>query len=321
LTQKHTEKEEQALFRQISRHLLEDAAPSAYLEEVSAKPEFSRYPFSMLQRLRACGQSPVHHPEGNAWNHTLLVVDEAARRRSESRDAEALMWAALLHDIGKPDTTRFRGRRVTAYNHDTAGEGLSRAFLSALTGNTALIERVAALVRYHMHVLYAVKGLPFADLREMKRRTEAREVALLGLCDRLGRSGARQTHEEEQISLFLALCGKSGKEGNQDGGRGSAQGTELHKAQEQKPQIAHSRSLGAPGARSERLGKKSVPKQPHDQQLKVMTGDALMPKNNQPDPKKGQNQKNYSPKPIPISHDNSDQNRKVKKTVMDSNVQ
>lgn len=320
MTQKQTRNEAEALFREISRHLLEDAAPSAWLEQAAAKPEFARYPFSMLRRLRGCGQSPVHHPEGDVWNHTLLVVDQAARRRNGSRDPEAFMWAALLHDIGKPDTTKLRGGRLTAYDHDTVGEALARAFLSALTGNEALIERVAALVRYHMHVLYVVKRLPFADVREMKRRAETGEVALLGLCDRLGRSGARQAQEEEQISLFLTLCGQSGKEGNQDGGRERTQKSKIQESG-QRPQVAHSRSIRASDTRSERLGKTGVSEQPHDQQLKVMTGDALMPKNNQSDPKKGQNQKNYSPKPIPVSQDNSDQNRKAKKTVMDSNVQ
>ncbi len=136
----------------------------------------------------------------------MLVVDEAALRRDRSGDKTAFMWAALLHDIGKPLTTRQRKGRITAYDHDTAGERLSEEFLSALTDDRVLIEKVSALVRFHMHVLYVARGLPFADIGEMKRRTDIREVALLGLCDRLGRTGAREAEEKAQIDLFIRAC-------------------------------------------------------------------------------------------------------------------
>jgi len=194
------------LFGDIGFHLLNDEAPSSYLDSLSRQSAFKRYPFTMLLVLRSTEQSPVHHPEGNVWNHTLLVVDEAAKRKSESQDAAAFLWAALLHDIGKPLTTKLKKGRITAYDHDTVGATLSKDFLSALTTDRSLIEKVAALVRFHMHILYVVKRLPFANINEMKRRTDIHEVALLGLCDRLGRTGAAQSEEEEQVRLFIKLC-------------------------------------------------------------------------------------------------------------------
>lgn len=64
----------------------------------------------MLHRLKGTEQSLLHHPEGDVWNHTLLVVDEAANVKNKSTDAAVFMWAALLHDIGKPDTTTKPGK-------------------------------------------------------------------------------------------------------------------------------------------------------------------------------------------------------------------
>lgn len=29
----------------------------------------------MLRKLKSTVQSPKYHPEGNVWNHTLLVID------------------------------------------------------------------------------------------------------------------------------------------------------------------------------------------------------------------------------------------------------
>ena len=158
-------------------------------------------------------QSPKHHPEGSVWNHTLLVLDEAAKRRTESVDPRVFMWAALLHDIGKPDTTRERHGRITAYEHDKAGAKLTHAFLSEFTEDKTFVDKTAALVRYHMQVLYVTKGLPYQDIAGMKRDTEVREVARLGLCDRLGRGGADYKSEKKQIKEFIELLEKEGDYG------------------------------------------------------------------------------------------------------------
>ena len=40
----------------------------------------------------------------------------------------------------------------------------------------------------------------------MKYHTDADEIALLGLCDRLGRTGSKRKEEEENIRLFLQAC-------------------------------------------------------------------------------------------------------------------
>lgn len=160
----------------------------------------------MLRKLEPTPQSPVHHPEGNVWNHTLLVVDEAARRREESGDPRAFMWAALLHDIGKPPTTRIHKERITAYDHDKVGARMTQEFLSALTDDRRFMDKVTHLVKYHMQVLYVVNDLPFKDIGGMKRNADVGEVALLCLCDRLGRGGASKREEEAQVKMFVDLC-------------------------------------------------------------------------------------------------------------------
>lgn len=193
------------LFLECDRRLREDDAPSGFLRRLFDRGP-AGHPFALLERLRHTEQSPEHHPEGNVWNHTLLVVDEAAKRKSESRDARVFLWAALLHDIGKPDTTRLRKGRVTSYDHDREGARLAGEFLGAFTEDEGFVNRVTALVRWHMQILFVVNGLPYADIRGMKRETDVREVALLGLCDRLGRLGADPGEEEENIRRFLQRC-------------------------------------------------------------------------------------------------------------------
>lgn len=195
-----------SLFEEIERHLLSDEKPSRFLSELAGSPALCEYPFNMLERLQSTPQSLRYHPEGNVWNHTLLVVDEAAGVKTKSADPRAFMWAALLHDIGKPSTTVCRKGKITSYDHDKGGALLTREFLGDFTEDWDFIERTARLVRYHMQILFVGRNLPFADVEGMKRNSDVREVALLGLCDRLGRQGADRQQEQENIRTFLEVC-------------------------------------------------------------------------------------------------------------------
>mgnify|MGYP000844610775 CR=1 FL=1 len=147
-----------------------------------------------LYQLIGCPQSPRNHPEGDVWEHTLLVVDQAARLKMESSYPEALMLAALLHDIGKPLTTRVTGDKVTTYGHDVQGERLVRIFLQELTHNKRLIDAAAVLVREHMHPVLLYKdreNVTDKALRKLVNRVNLRELLLLAEADFRGRTGER----------------------------------------------------------------------------------------------------------------------------------
>ncbi|MEM1483956.1 HDIG domain-containing metalloprotein [Oscillospiraceae bacterium PP1C4] len=200
----------QQLFEEINRHLISDEKPSTYFNGIKEELFFSEVPFTMLSRLKNTPQSPQHHPEGNVWNHTMLVTDEAAKVKEKSKNANVFMWAALLHDIGKADTTKIRKDRITSYDHEKLGETLSKRFLSEFIDDEGFIESVAGLIRWHMQILFVVKSMPFADIKMMKQQTDVREVALLGLCDRLGRLDVDEKQEQQNINLFLQKCNIQG---------------------------------------------------------------------------------------------------------------
>jgi len=196
----------QNLYEEMEHHLLTDSRPSAYFEALEKEGALREYPFAMLHDLKNAEQSPEHHPEGNVWNHTMLVVDEAAKVKDKSSDGRVFMWAALLHDIGKPGTTRIRRGKITSYDHDSLGAKMAVEFLRQFSREEAFIEKVSALVRWHMQLLFVVNGLPFGDMEHMKQQTSVQDVALLGLCDRLGRLKADRAKEEENVRIFLEKC-------------------------------------------------------------------------------------------------------------------
>lgn len=196
------------IFNDIDIHILYDEVPSQFLNKIYNNGLFRKEPFNLLYRLKETQQSLKYHPEGNVWNHTMMVVDEAAKRREKSKNQREFMWAALLHDIGKPSTTKMKKERIVSYDHDKEGAELAKRFLKNFTGNTEFINNVSSLVRWHMQILFVVKDMQFAQISEMKKEVDIEEVALLGLCDRLGRGGAIRADEEENIRIFIEKCKK-----------------------------------------------------------------------------------------------------------------
>ena len=94
--------EKKLIFQEMDEHLLCDEKPSVYFDGIKDQPFFSQEPYLVLGKLKETEQSPKHHPEGNVWNHTMLVIDEAARVKHKSSHPKEFMWAALLHDqIGR----------------------------------------------------------------------------------------------------------------------------------------------------------------------------------------------------------------------------
>src|SRR5262245_15480713 len=78
--------------------------------------------FAWFRALAHCAQDPVHHGEGNVLVHTRMVVDALLGStewpRLSSADRRVIFWAALLHDIAKPASTRVdNDGRISARGH------------------------------------------------------------------------------------------------------------------------------------------------------------------------------------------------------------
>jgi len=163
---------------EFAKLFLEAARPSLglrWLEKVGRLVEL----FPELTIMKGTPQEPDWHPEGDVWRHTLQVVDAAAALRTGNRERDLmLMWAALLHDIGKPATTTERAGRIRTPEHDREGETLARSVLERVVKKQSVIKGTVKLVAQHMKPLQfyqnkssekafkrlAVKLAPEADL-------------------------------------------------------------------------------------------------------------------------------------------------------------
>lgn len=106
-----------------------------------------------------CEQTPDFHPEGSVFNHLRKMLDLAPV------GADAMLpWAALLHDVAKPQTYSRDPQTGSAhfYGHERLGAQMASEILGRLRFPRKQIEVVATAVERHMQ---------FKDALEMRKAT------------------------------------------------------------------------------------------------------------------------------------------------------
>ena len=108
-----------------------------------------------IEAMHGVEQPPAFHPEGDVFEHTMLLLKHIAYPSPE------VGWAALLHDVGKP-----RSRTVDSdgtahfYGHEDIGAGMAEQILRRLKMPSALIGKVTAAIRNHMRFAAVQKMRP-----------------------------------------------------------------------------------------------------------------------------------------------------------------
>ena len=117
-------------------------------------------PIVSAEQLAATPQDHAFHAEGDVWTHTQMAIqalvdgplyatlDPAARR--------TVAAGVLLHDIGKPSTTRDEAGKLTSRGHSARGENLARVALWRLGVPFPEREAVCALIRHHQIPFFGI---------------------------------------------------------------------------------------------------------------------------------------------------------------------
>ena len=138
------------VFDELCKALLKAERPSIFfrvLREMDHLKEF----FPEIESCIGVRQNPVHHPEGDVFVHTLLVLDSAAALRDQAQWPLGFMLAALLHDLGKTIATEVQpDGKITAYGHEVQGLELCEKQMWRLTDQAKLIGYVKNMMWLHM---------------------------------------------------------------------------------------------------------------------------------------------------------------------------
>lgn len=150
--------------------------------------------FPEVTKLIGVPQPEKWHPEGDSFEHTVLVTEQAEKRYP---NAPYLWHAAVTHDLGKAYTNPDNWPKH--YGHADLGIKPTREFLERVGVPEDVILACELTTKYHMHIHQAL---------EMKARTYAKimwdivetagkmygianfdTLSVLGLIDLLARVG------------------------------------------------------------------------------------------------------------------------------------
>ena len=199
---------------ELEKALLQADRPSVFFETLREMDQLEDW-FPELAALIGVEQSPLHHPEGDVWNHTMLVLDQAAELRGGTNypglsgtgmltpsSELGFMLAALCHDFGK-DVTTAAGEdgRIHALGHESAGVELADQFIRRLTTNRKLRQYVRNMTELHMkpNILAGAQAKVKSTNKLFDQAEDPEGLILLGRADHLGRTDAEINHAYEEF--------------------------------------------------------------------------------------------------------------------------
>lgn len=180
-----------------------------------------------VDAMRHTLQSVRWHAEGDVWAHTQMVCESLVSlpeyRQLPQTQRQILFIAALLHDVGKPVTTRQEGTEWVSPSHATKGALLARYLLwreYGMCGTSelqAMREAVVLLVKHHSFPPYALekeenvrKMISIAASAELVPDFSLKLLYLLAKADALGRECEDKDDFTAQVDLFAELAKEHG---------------------------------------------------------------------------------------------------------------
>jgi len=117
-----------------------------------------------LAELASTPQPVKYHAEGDVANHTRLAVEACP----PDCDPD-LLWASILHDVGKPLTTKDDGERITAHGHHAVGAEIAERILQRLEMDPERRQLIVWAIGHHTFHLFWNLEAPEQASRRHKR--------------------------------------------------------------------------------------------------------------------------------------------------------
>jgi poly(A) polymerase len=148
-----------------------------------------------LVEMRGLFQGKPVQPEGDLWDHTMLVL-----RLLPARPSFTLAFAALVHDVGKPFTRANHHGRTSFHSHDQVGSRIADRLCRNLRLSNVERERITWLVAFHQY-LGEAKKLREAKLKRVLAQPGIDELLALHRADALASTG--DTEHVDYCAYYL----------------------------------------------------------------------------------------------------------------------
>lgn len=117
-----------------------------------------KYIIPEMEEMRGVAQPYKYHTEGDVWDHSIMSL-----KMCDDHAARDVKWAALLHDIGKPDTFKLK-ERIRFDKHASVSKDIVHKIFKRLKFPRKDREQVKWLIEHHMMMQ------PLIDMNEGKAR-------------------------------------------------------------------------------------------------------------------------------------------------------
>ena len=163
--------------------------------------------FPELKDLIGLKQRSDYHLEGDVWNHTMLVIDEANKYINKVQEPLAFMLSCLLHDIGKSKCTTIVNGIIRSYDHDIIGLQMAGIFLTRIANEKKLKKYVVNMVSLHMALnMYAANNSSIKATNKLfDKSVNPNDLAVLSICDNFGRISEKPIVSESLESNYNAI--------------------------------------------------------------------------------------------------------------------
>ncbi len=195
------------IFTEMEKALMKSSKPSVFFNQLR-RMEHLDYWFPELKALIGARQNKQYHQEGDVWNHTMLVLDEAAKLRSQAKQPLFFMLSALCHDFGKPlALSADKSGILHTYSHETLGLPVVKSFLERLTSDKKLIKYVMNMTELHMqpNIKADNKSRIKSTNKMFDMSVEPYDLILLSECDSRGKLPIGKNNIEflyKRLSIF-----------------------------------------------------------------------------------------------------------------------
>ncbi len=115
-----------------------------------------------VEAMKGVAQPRMYHREGSVWAHAMRAIHTLTGERAKDL---RLLWATLLHDVGKPRTFAVE-ERIRFDKHAEVSASMTQEILSRLRFPKKDIEAVCWAIEHHMSLFHLLDD----DADELMKR-------------------------------------------------------------------------------------------------------------------------------------------------------